>query len=78
MPSVGAGYTLGVLGLERRVIAKQLRNRDGGAPIVKLYGHAERGEAINWIQGITGNRPPDRRCFGGSMEGKVRPSRVKW
>jgi hypothetical protein len=26
MPSVGAGYTLGVLGLERRVVAKQIRN----------------------------------------------------
>ena len=47
---VGASYMLTVLGLEPWVIAEQLRQSDGGALVVELYGHPERAEAIKRIR----------------------------
>lgn len=46
----GASYMLNVLGLEPWVIAEQLRQSDGGALVVELYGHPERAEAIKRIR----------------------------
>jgi integrase len=43
----GAAYMLNVLGLQPWVIAKQLRHRDEGALVLKLYGHPSRGVALD-------------------------------
>ena len=72
----GASYMLNVLGLEPWVIAEQLRHTDGGALVVELYGHPERGKAISasaaptarvrQLHGTAPARPPARRGnFGG-------------
>lgn len=43
----GASYMLNILGLEPWVIARQLRHKDGGALVVKLYGHPSQDAAID-------------------------------
>lgn len=53
----GASYMLNDLELEPWVIAEQLRHRDGGKLVVKLYGHPDRRKAIDRI----------RRAFGGNV-----------
>jgi integrase len=46
----GASYMLNQLELEPWVIAEQLRHSDGGALVVKLYGHPDRQVAIHRIR----------------------------
>lgn len=53
----GASYMLNVLELPPWVIAKQLRHKDGGALVVKLYGHPSESAAIDRM----------RRAFGGQV-----------
>jgi len=53
----GASYMLNDLELEPWVIAEQLRHKDGGKLVVKLYGHPDRKKAIDRI----------RRAFGGNV-----------
>ena len=53
----GASYMLNDLELEPWVIAEQLRHKDGGKLVVKLYGHPDRRKAIDRI----------RRAFGGNV-----------
>jgi integrase len=53
----GASYMLNDLELEPWVIAKQLRHSDGGALVVRLYGHPSREKAIERM----------RRAFGGNI-----------
>lgn len=54
----GASYMLNVLELEPWVIAQQLRQSDGGALVVKLYGHPERRVAIDRLRrAFAGARP---------------------
>lgn len=43
-------YMLNVLKLESWVVAKQLRHKDGGELVIKLYGHPERETAIGHIR----------------------------
>ena len=53
----GASYMLNNLEIEAWVIAEQLRHKDGGALVLKLYGHPERRRAIDRI----------RRAYGDSV-----------
>jgi integrase len=53
----GASYMLNVLEIEPWVIAEQLRHKDGGKLVLRLYGHPDRRRAIDRI----------RRAFGGSV-----------
>jgi integrase len=53
----GASYMLNVLEIEPWVIAEQLRHKDGGRLVIKLYGHPDRKLAIDRI----------RRAFGGNV-----------
>lgn len=59
----GASFMLNVLELEPWVIAEQLRQSDGGALVLKLYGHPERRVAIDRL----------RRAFGA---GSARPANI--
>jgi integrase len=53
----GASYMLNVLEIEPWIIGEQLRHHDGGALVLKLYGHREHQVAIDRI----------RRAFGGNV-----------
>lgn len=46
----GASYMLNDLELEPWIIAEQLRHTDGGALVVRLYGHPDRKKAIDRIR----------------------------
>jgi hypothetical protein len=69
----GASYMLNVLHIEPWVIARELRHSDGGALVVKLYGHPTDQSAIERMG----------RGFGGTcasfatLPGMVRGSRRK-
>jgi hypothetical protein len=65
------------LGDEPWVIARQLRHKDGGALVIKLYGHPTTETAIDhmrrsWgqnitpLRGIDGGEKQDRGEAGGS------------
>lgn len=58
----GASYMLNELEIEPWVIAEQLRHKDGGKLVLKLYGHPDRRKAIDRI----------RRAFGGNVQ-QLRP-----
>jgi integrase len=73
----GASYMLNELGVEPWVIARQLRHKDGGALVIKLYGHPTTETAIDhmrrsWgqnitpLRGIDGGEKQDRGEAGGS------------
>jgi integrase len=74
----GASYMLNVLGIEPWVIAEQLRHKDGGALVIKLYGHPTTETVIDqmrrsWGRNVTplrgvkrGDGRQDRRKLGGS------------
>jgi integrase len=71
----GASYMLNVLGIEPWVIAQQLRHKDGGILVVKLYGHPTAATAIekmrqSWGQNVKHLRGIDggekRRDLGGT------------
>ena len=53
----GASYMLNELEIEPWVIAEQLRHKDGGKLLLKLYGHPDKRKAIERI----------RRAFGGNV-----------
>lgn len=53
----GAAYMLNVLELEPWVIAQQLRQSDGGALVLKLYGHPDRRVAIERLRRAFVGRP---------------------
>jgi integrase len=57
----GASYMLNLLELEPWVIAEQLRHSDGGALVVKLYGHPDRKTAIERIRRAYGNNVRELR-----------------
>jgi integrase len=54
----GASFMLNELEIEPWVIAEQLRHKDGGKLVLKLYGHPDRRKAIERI----------RRAFGGNVQ----------
>jgi integrase len=65
----GASYMLNELGIEPWVIAEQLRHKDGGILVVKLYGHPTAATAIDkmrrsWSQNVA----PLRGIDGGENE----------
>ena len=68
----GASYMLNVLGIEPWVIAEQLRHKDGGALVIKLYGHPTTETVIDqmrrsWGRNVNrGDGRQDRRKLGGS------------
>jgi integrase len=53
----GASYMLNDLEIEPWIIAEQLRHKDGGKLVLKLYGHPDRRKAIDRM----------RRAFGGNV-----------
>lgn len=53
----GASYMLNVKEIEPWIIAEQLRHKDGGKLVLKLYGHPDRRKAIDRM----------RRAFGGNV-----------
>jgi integrase len=57
----GASYMLNVLELEPWVIAQQLRQSDGGALVLKLYGHPERRVAIDRLRRAFSGQPVTQR-----------------
>jgi integrase len=74
----GASHMLNELQLEPWIIAEQLRHTDGGALVVKLYGHPDRkktidrirraytGATVTELRGTTTDRQPARgRTIGG-------------
>jgi len=66
----GAAYMLNVLELEPWVIAQQLRQTDGGALVLKLYGHPERRVAIDRLRrAFTGARVTGLRDASGDSRG---------
>lgn len=58
----GASYMLNDLELEPWIIAQQLRHSDDGTLVLKLYGHPDRGKAIDRI----------RRAFTGAQVAQLR------
>lgn len=69
----GASCMLNVLGLEPWVIAEQLRHSDGGALVVELYGHPERGEAIKRMRRAYGENVRPIGDASGELRGKREP-----
>lgn len=65
----GASYMLNELGIEPWVIAEQLRHKDGGILVVKLYGHPTAATAIDKMRRSWGqNVAPLRGIDGGENE----------
>jgi integrase len=65
----GASYMLNELELEPWVIAKQLRHSDGGALVVRLYGHPAREKAIERMRRAFGGVAPEIRPGTGESRG---------
>jgi integrase len=63
---LGASHMLNELGLEPWVIAEQLRHKDGGALVLKRYGHPKRETALARI----------RKAYGAAAGDNVRQLRA--